>query len=83
VLGMAARRLPGDWQQRYGFAPVLLETFVESPRHKGTCYRAANWKLVGRTAGRGKTSTDHTAQLPAKDVWLYPLRKDFRSVLAA
>ena len=83
VLGMAARRLPADWQQRYGFAPVLLETFVESPRHKGTCYRAANWQLVGRTTGRGKTSTDHAAQLPAKDVWLYPLRRDFRSVLAA
>ncbi|MCO4094881.1 MAG: DUF4338 domain-containing protein [Acidovorax sp.] len=83
VLGMAARRLPADWQQRYGFAPVLLETFVESPRHKGTCYRAANWQQVGRTTGRGKTSTDHAAQLPAKDVWLYPLRKDFRAVLAA
>jgi hypothetical protein len=83
VLSMAARRLPADWQQRYGFAPVLLETFVESPRHKGTCYRAANWQRVGRTTGRGKTSTDHTAQLPAKDVWLYPLRKDFRDVLAA
>ena len=83
VLGMAARRLPADWQQRYGFAPVLLETFVESPRHKGTCYRAANWQLIGRTTGRGKTSTDHAAQLPAKDVWLYPLRRDFRAVLAA
>lgn len=83
VLGMAARRLPKDWQQRYCFAPVLLETFVESPRHRGTCYRAANWQLVGSTTGRGKTSTDHTAQLPTKDVWLYPLRQDFRGILAA
>jgi hypothetical protein len=83
VLGMAARRLPKDWAQRYGFEPVLLETFVESPRHKGTCYRAANWQLVGRSTGRGKTSTTHAAQLPVKDVWLYPLRKDFRTVLAA
>ena len=46
---MVARRLPKGWQQRYGFALVLLETFVESPRHKGRCYRAANWQLVGRT----------------------------------
>ena len=81
VLGMAARRLPRDWKQRYGFEPVLLETFVESPRHKGTCYRAANWQLVGRTAGRGKTSATHAAQLPSKDVWMYPLRQDFRRVL--
>ena len=49
ALGMVARRLPKGWQQRCGFAPVLLETFVESPRHKGRCYRAANWQLVGRT----------------------------------
>ena len=82
VLAMAARRLPEDWQLRYGFKPVLLETFVESARHKGTCYRAANRQLVGRTTGRGKTSATHTAQLPAKDVWLYPLRPDFRRLLA-
>ena len=82
MLAMAARRLPKDWQLRYGFEPVLLETFVESPRHKGTCYRAANWQLVGRTTGCGKTSTNHAAQLPAKDVWLYPIRPDFRRLLA-
>jgi hypothetical protein len=82
VLGMAARRLPKDWPQRHGFAPVMLETFVESPRHKGTCCRAAHWQLVGRTTGRGKTSTTHAAQLPAKDVWRYPLRQDFRAILA-
>ena len=82
VLGAAARRLPNDWQHRYGFKPVLLETFVESPHHKGTCYRAANWQLVGRTTGRGKTSTNHAVQLSPKDVWLYPLRPDFRRLLA-
>jgi hypothetical protein len=54
------------------------------PRGKdeGSRTFTANWQLVGRTTGRGKTSTDHAAQLPTKDVWLYPLRKDFRSVLA-
>jgi len=46
ILGLAARRLPMDWQARYGYRPVMLETFVESPRHKGTCYKAANWQLV-------------------------------------
>jgi hypothetical protein len=48
---MAARRLPVDWLARYGYQPVMLETFVESPRHKGTCYKAANW--LNRTGFRG------------------------------
>lgn len=77
ILGLAARRLPADWQQRYGYQPVLLETFVESPRHAGTCYKAANWQWVGRTTGRGKKSTSHAQTLPTKDIWLYPLRRDF------
>jgi hypothetical protein len=54
ILSLAARQLPNDWHSRYGFSPVLLETFVEYERHKGTCYKAANWIKVGRTAGRGK-----------------------------
>jgi hypothetical protein len=83
ILAMAARRLPVDWQARYGYRPVMLETFVESPRHKGTCYKAANWQLVGRTVGRGKKSTVHQQVLPTKDIWLYPLRRDFTNVLRA
>ncbi|MCM0607389.1 MAG: DUF4338 domain-containing protein [Ideonella sp. WA131b] len=81
ILALAARRLPVDWQLRYGYRPVLLETFVESPRHKGTCYRAANWQLVGKTVGRGKKSTVHEQVLPTKDIWLYPLRRDYAAVL--
>jgi hypothetical protein len=83
ILAMVARRLPVDWQARYGYRPVLLETFVENPRHKGTCYRAANWKLIGRTAGRGKNSIAHQQMLPAKDIWLYPPRRNFETVLRA
>jgi hypothetical protein len=81
ILSMAARQLPIDWVARYGLRPVLLETFVETPRHRGTCYKAANWILVGQTVGRGKKSTVHAQTIPIKDIWLYPLRKDFRSVL--
>jgi len=81
ILSLAARQLPKDWRQRYGFEPVLLETFVEYERHKGTCYKAANWINVGRTAGRGKKSTSHKLLIPAKDIWLYPLRKNFAAVL--
>jgi len=81
ILSLAARQLPKDWRQRYGFEPVLLETFVEYERHKGTCYKAANWINVGRTAGRGKKSTSHKLLIPAKDIWLYPLRKNFATLL--
>lgn len=81
ILALAARQLPRDWKQRYGFEPVLLETFVEYERHKGTCYKAANWVNVGRTAGRGKKSTSHERLIPAKDIWLYPLRKNFATLL--
>ncbi len=81
ILSLAARQLPRDWNHRYGFEPVLLETFVEYERHKGTCYKAANWIKVGRTAGRGKKSTSHASLIPAKDIWLYPLRKNFSTLL--
>lgn len=54
ILTKVARQLPRDWQTRYGFRPLLLETFVEFERHRGTCYKAANWINVGRTSGRGK-----------------------------
>lgn len=82
ILSMAARQLPTDWVARYGLRPVLLETFVETPRHRGTCYKAANWIHVGQTVGRGKKSTVHEQIIPIKDIWLYPLCKDFRSVLS-
>ena len=81
ILSMIARQLPHDWQRRYGYRPVLLETFVESERHRGTCYKAANWVHVGKTAGRGKKCPVHQQIVPIKDIWLYPLRKDFASVL--
>ena len=54
ILALAARQLPRDWQQLYGYQPALLETFVETPRHRGTCYKAANWTQIGQTVGRGK-----------------------------
>ena len=81
ILSKIARQLPHDWHQRYGYRPVLFETFVESQRHRGTCYKAANWTHVGQTTGRGKKSTVHHQIIPIKDIWLYPLRKDFASVL--
>lgn len=54
ILGLSARRMPRDWESRYGQRPVLLETLVDPTRFRGTCYRAANWIPVGQTAGRGR-----------------------------
>jgi hypothetical protein len=81
VLGLAARQLPQDWQYRYGFRPLLLETFVEKDRFTGACYRAANWLHVGQTQGRGKLGPFGKQSVPIKDVWLYPLGKGFRQGL--
>lgn len=83
VLARAARRLPGDWERAYGYAPVLLETFVERGRFVGTSYKAANWIYVGMTKGRGKLDRQNRHALPVKDVYLYPLRSDYRRVLNA
>lgn len=83
ILAKVARQLPHDWHQRYGYRPVLLETFVESERHRGTCYKAANWINIGRTVGRGKKSAVHQQIIPIKDIWLYPLRNNFASLLRA
>ena len=81
LLAMATRRLADDWQQRYGYRPVLAETFVELPRFRGTCYAAANWTCLGDTQGRGKLDVHHTAQLPQKAVWVRPLTAHFRRSL--
>ena len=81
ILGLAARQLPGDWQHRYGYRPLLLETFVEKDRFTGACYRAANWLHVGQTQGRGKLGPSGKQSVPIKDVWLYPLGKGFKNRL--
>jgi len=83
LLAMVAKRLPNDWSIQYGYQPVLLETFVESHRFRGTCYIAANWIYVGQTKGRGKLDVHNTASLPKKDILLYPLIPTFRQSLCA
>jgi hypothetical protein len=60
----------------------FLETFVDPERFRGTCYRAANWIRLGRTTGRGKADLLHRPNRPVKDVWGYPLVRDFRRRLA-
>ncbi len=81
VLSLCARHIPEEFRRQYGYAPVLLESFVERDRFTGHCYRAANWVCVGSTQGRGKTHVYKTPGVPVKDIWLYPLRRDFRRIL--
>ena len=81
LLGMAARRLARDWRARYGYSPVLLETFVEKARFRGTCYRAANWIPLGDTQGRGKLDVLMLRALPIKTVWVLPIARRYREVL--
>lgn len=83
VLSRIARRLSADWQAKYGHPIHLLETFVDTSRFAGTCYRAANWRMVGATTGRTRQNKTHVPQSAPKAVWLYPLHKDFREVLCA
>jgi len=81
LLSLVSKRIGTDWFARYGYSPVLLETFVEKPRFTGTCYRAANWREVGVTKGRGKLEKRGLTVLPLKNILVYPLQKNFRSIL--
>jgi hypothetical protein len=83
ILSGIARRLPQDWRQRYGYSPVLLETFVQQDRFQGTCYRASNWIHVGLTQGRGKLDRKFQRPLPVKHIFLYPLQRNFRLQLCS
>ena len=81
VLALSAKRISDDWLKIYNHPLWLLETFVEQQRFKGTCYKAANWICVGQTKGTAKRGHDHLFHGKIKDVYLYPLRKDFREKL--
>ena len=81
LLGRMARRLAPDWERIYGHPVYFLETFVDPQRFRGTCYRAANWICLGRTTGRGKADQTGQPNRPIKEVWGYPLGRDFRERL--
>jgi uncharacterized protein DUF4338 len=81
VLGRMAARLSGDWQRVYGHPIYWLETFIDPARFRGTCYRAANWIVLGRTTGRGHRAPTKQPTRPIKEVLGYPLVRDFRARL--
>ena len=78
LLGQASKRLSSDWQRHYGHPIALLETFVDTSRFQGTCYRAANWIYIGMTTGRSRNDRPGYPKVSPKGVWLYPLVSNFR-----
>ena len=90
ILSKASYQLQQNFLERYGYRPLLLETFVEQQRFTGGCYRAANWVLVGLTTGRGRNDRSKKSDrnkngtpLPIKQIWLYPLHRKARQQLTA
>jgi hypothetical protein len=83
LLSRISRRISQDWRQKYGHRVVLLETFVEQGRFRGTVYQAANWQRVGLTKGRTRQDRRHRIQSPLNEVYLCPLQSNFREVLCA
>jgi hypothetical protein len=81
LLGRMARRLSEDWERVYGHPIYWLETFVDPERFRGTCYRAANWVVLGRTTGRGKDDQTHRPNRSIKEVLAFPLTRRFRELL--
>ena len=81
LLAMAAQQLPDDFEQCFNYRPWLIESFVDKSQFLGTCYQAANWIRVGCTQGRGRQDRLRKAAETVKDIYVYPLEKDFRSKL--
>jgi hypothetical protein len=82
LLGCMTRQLSGDWERVYGHPLHFVETFVDPQRFRGTCYRAANWTVLGRTTGRGKDDRTGRPNRPIKQVLGYPLQRHFRRLLS-
>jgi uncharacterized protein DUF4338 len=83
ILSAISIPLRADWTSRYGYEPVLLESFVEVPHFSAASYRAAAWIRLGETRGRGKLEKNHQQVAPLKEIWIYPLHPRFRQVLCA
>ena len=83
VLGRLARRVGDDWEARWGYRPVLLETFVDPARFRGSCYRAAGWALLGHTTGEGLVRPGKQYRTSPKLIFAKPLQADFRALLCS
>ena len=82
ILGLVTRALSGDWNRLYSHPVYFAETFIDPGRFRGTCYRAANWVLMGQTTGRGKASNSHHPNRSIKEILGLPLTPHFRELLS-
>jgi len=73
ILGLVARRVKEDWQERWGYSPVLAETFVDPQYYEGICYKAANWQYLGMTTGEGLVRKGRTYTTTSKKIFVKPL----------
>lgn len=83
ILGQLARQVADDWHARWGYRPVLMETFVDPRTHRGVCYRAAGWDLLGETSGEGLRLRGHSYRTSPKLIFVRPLVRDFRARLCS
>lgn len=83
VLGQLVCRVAQDWEDCWGYRPVLLETFVDPRHYQGTCYRAAGWEVLGMTRGEGAVRPGKSYQTSPKTILVKPLHKHFRALLCA
>jgi hypothetical protein len=81
LLSRIARRLSADWQDLYHHPIVLLESFVDRERFRAICYQAANWLRLGCSTGRGTKSKRGAPPASIKELWVYPLNRNFRQKL--
>ena len=83
VLGQLTRRVADDWEVRWGYRPLLMETFVDPEHFNGTCYRAAGWECLGRTTGEGLVRPGKQYQTSPKLIFVKPLQADYRHLLCS
>jgi len=78
ALGMSMRSVAADFEQRYNYRPLLIESFVDTSQYSGACYQATNWIAIGKTKGRGRQDRLCQSNLSTKEIYVYPLEKNFR-----
>lgn len=81
ILSKVSKRITSDWQQKYNYKPVLIETFVDTEKFNGGCYKASNWKNLGETKGRGKLGVSGKKSTSIKSIWVFPLTKTHLNTL--
>jgi hypothetical protein len=81
VLGMSMATIADDFEQQYGYRPLLIESFVDTEHYSGTSYQAANWLAIGKTKGRGRQDRYSKSTLSQKTIYMYTLDIQFRKQL--